>query len=973
MPTPRYNLDTRWICAIAIAVALSACGVTVTGNDAPGGFGTTDANGGSDASIPVLGEQRTSTNAITYYGHTKALIEQHCVRCHTPGESGQPYLTSYQMVAGAKDSIALALESGHMPPGQFEPLCEAYTPDRAFNDEALGTLLAWISDGVPEGYPADYIAPYLPPVTSLPGTTVLLEMSEPYSPVGGQDDYRCIPLAWSGSVPLYITGTQIIPGARSQIQQVLAYIAPPQLGIKLTQVDSANPGGGYPCLGSPLPSDGSMTGEQAPAWLDVWHPGDAGKLFPNGTGIRIDPGSTIILQVHYDAPAGATLTDLSAIELQVASTVQQPSAVIPFTNNAWSFAGSGSLFIGAGQPEVTLGHSGDLFQFADFVGANLEIIEGQPLFIYGVGVHMNRLGSQGRVALRRSNGAEDCLVDAPNWAFDWRQRHHFTTPKIYNFGDQVELVCTWDNSQTNQPWSNGGQGFPQDVTWGDGPQHEQCVAMLFVSAIGSTPGQCIPDCGAKQCGDDGCGGVCGDCPPAAPNCIDSTGQCTDACIPNCALKQCGDDGCGGSCGECPPTAPNCDPSNNLCTALCIPTCGDVECGSDGCGGSCGVCDSNAPYCIEGLCYADPEGTCLPACDGKQCGANGCGGNCGVCPPTAPTCIDGLCGGICQANCSGKQCGDDGCGGSCGECPDWAPSCVQNFCVDDCVPDCIGKVCGDDGCGGVCGFCSATAACVSGQCILGCDNPCEGKQCGDDGCGGSCGACGGNFVCQNGICTDGSGCTPNCFGKQCGTDGCGGSCGACTGTLQCQNGVCVDNSCTPNCQNIQCGPDGCGGSCGTCIGNSWCQGGVCTGGACTPSCNGKQCGDDGCGGSCGSCPAGTTCNVAGQCQNGGTGGTGACTNATDQAILNQIDAQTMATECGLGCIGDLNASACATTCLQAQSDLSSGCAGCFGKLVGCIIDNCLTNCINPEDPECTSCTASNCGSSFESCSGIPLGT
>jgi hypothetical protein len=82
---------------------------------------------------------------------------------------------------------------------------------------------------------------------------------------------------------------------------------------------------------------------------------------------------------------------------------------------------------------------------------------------------------------------------------------------------------------------------------------------------------------------------------------------------------------------------------------------------------------------------------------------------------------------------------------------------------------------------------------------------------------------------------------------------------------------------------------------------------------------------------------------------------------------------MATECGLGCIGDLNASACATTCLQAQSDLSSGCAGCFGKLVGCIIDNCLTNCINPEDPECTSCTASFCGSAFQSCSGIPLGT
>ena len=134
---------------------------------------------------------------------------------------------------------------------------------------------------------------------------------------------------------------------------------------------------------------------------------------------------------------------------------------------------------------------------------------------------------------------------------------------------------------------------------------------------------------------------------------------------------------------------------------------------------------------------------------------------------------------------------------------------------------------------------------------------------------------------------------------------------------------------------------------------------------------KECGNDGCGGSCGNCPGGTTCNASGVCQNSGGTGQGACTNAADQAVLAQIDAQTMATECGLGCIGDLNPSACATSCLQGQSDLSQGCAGCFGKLVGCIIDNCLTDCISPESVECTTCTQNQCGPSFEACSGLQL--
>ena len=146
---------------------------------------------------------------------------------------------------------------------------------------------------------------------------------------------------------------------------------------------------------------------------------------------------------------------------------------------------------------------------------------------------------------------------------------------------------------------------------------------------------CVPQCGGKECGPDGCGGSCGQCLSAQAQCVD--GLCT--CASDCAGKECGPDGCGGWCGECPPDAD----------------------------------------CLDGLC------TCTAACESKECGPDGCGGSCGQCPSAQDDCIDGLC--TCTSDCEGKECGPDGCGGSCGECPG-STVCMESECEE---PSC-GQFC-----------------------------------------------------------------------------------------------------------------------------------------------------------------------------------------------------------------------------------------------------------------------------------------
>ena len=55
-----------------------------------------------------------------------------------------------------------------------------------------------------------------------------------------------------------------------------------------------------------------------------------------------------------------------------------------------------------------------------------------------------------------------------------------------------------------------------------------------------SPDVCEPTCAGVDCGDDGCGGVCGFCPADLPVCTD--GVCTDgSCIPDCIQRSL--DGC----------------------------------------------------------------------------------------------------------------------------------------------------------------------------------------------------------------------------------------------------------------------------------------------------------------------------------------------------------------------------------------------------------------------------------------------
>jgi len=247
---------------------------------------------------------------------------------------------------------------------------------------------------------------------------------------------------------------------------------------------------------------------------------------------------------------------------------------------------------------------------------------------------------------------------------------------------------------------------------------------------------CTPDCaGGKECGADGCGGSCGDCPDGW-GC--SGGQCTnqDSCVGNCDGQADGGCYCDEQCksyGDC------CDDVCEACPHICgcEPDCAGKDCGDDECGGSCGDCDEGL-FCHDFTCQADEcgeltwEGCCkdniLHYCQQGQALEMDCNNEDGPCgweaentyyncstsgEPDPSGEFPMACPGGCEPDCADKACGPDGCEGTCGDCPT-----KQMVCLPDgtcCAPDCLGKACGDDACGGTCGDCPDGATCIDGQC------------------------------------------------------------------------------------------------------------------------------------------------------------------------------------------------------------------------------------------------------------------
>jgi len=554
---------------------------------------------------------------------------------------------------------------------------------------------------------------------------------------------------------------------------------------------------------------------------------------------------------------------------------------------------------------------------------------------------------------------------------------------ILNEADEVALVQTCVlNSECPQPTCYG-DCFEQEL--GISADCADCYGELAACGLQ----RCIQRCLADQGG--------GDCLACLDQfCMTAFEACAGIellpCEPECGERQCGPDPvCGVSCGACPQNE-HCE--DGVCVpGACVPQCGQRECGPDPvCGRSCGVCP-DGERCNAGFCeplLPPPEDACNNAADLAIL-------NEADPAAVAQTClVNGGCSfsdAACISRCIAQE---TGLSAACARCFGETSVCALENCLNVCLADPGGAGCLDcldlhcledfEACSGV--------TWGGGECVPQCGQ----RECGPDPvCGVSCGTCPDGERCAGGFCepllpppddacanaadlailntVDAQQVAQTCvLAAGCGTDeacitaciaaetGISDACAACYGGLaSCGMAFCL----------LDCYQDPGGPACLGCLdANCMAEFEACSGITwadedCTPQCTDRDCGPDGCGGTCGTCADGETCS-AGQCvalpQD-------ACDNASDLALLPNLDFEGLVTTCLLSCWTDQE---CLTGCVQQETGLSAGCSACVGAAGVCVAELCLNDCLqDPTGMACLLCAANNCGPGFETCSGVPL--
>lgn len=421
-----------------------------------------------EKSPDTLTQPEPKPSVLTYYKDIKNIVQKRCLSCHQSGGIGPFALETYKQVYATRRAVKSSVEGGRMPPWMGTRACNEYTNDISLDPEEKKKLLQWIDEGAVEGDPKDFKDPSKPPKIGLERIDLSLKMKKPYVPKKSPDDHRCFVLDWPHKTKKYITGFQIKAGELKMVHHVIAYLAHPEYAARYAKKDPK--GDGYYC-------PGTAGGNAGINWLGVWAPGVPGGNYPKGTGLLVEPGSKIVVQIHYNTSATKPIGDQSTVQFQLEDQVKTKAIMIPFTNfSAWTR--SKGMKIPKGEADVK--HSFEVpVSVLSLLVPNLK-----ELTIYSVMLHMHQLGAKGSLHIKK-DAEHACLVDIPRWDFGWQLLYHLKKPITIGQSDSVGITCHFNNSEANQPIVNGKKQPSRDVYWGDGTFDEMCLGVLYVTC-GST-------------------------------------------------------------------------------------------------------------------------------------------------------------------------------------------------------------------------------------------------------------------------------------------------------------------------------------------------------------------------------------------------------------------------------------------------------------------------------------------------------
>jgi mono/diheme cytochrome c family protein len=441
-------------------------------NVLPGDGGLVPVTGGpglADAQVPL------ASNVITYQKHIRPLIVGNCVECHTKGGIGPSDLSDWTMVKPLAPLIVNVVGAGRMPPWPASDKCHEIAESRALPQETKDLFKQWEVGGYQEGNAADYVAPAPRHREDLGPATLTMKAKDSFTPGVNSDTYRCFYL---GTVPedTYVTALDLIPGNRAEVHHIQLHRVEPADAPTIANADASDPGGGYSCNQGLINSQNMFS----------YRPGALAVVLNQGDAVYFKGGSGLLLQIHYNTqflPSGTTPgPDQSSVAMWTLPSGQHPERVVYRTGAMAPLNGDGatnplaaltaSIPANAtnvvGQDTVSMGELGTI---------GTTFLKGE---IVGMTPHAHSWATRMVASLKPSGGSEACLIDVPDWDFNWQLDYMFKTGVPYTQNDTVHIECDYDNTAANQPVINGMRTPVMPITFGEKTLNEMCLHYIWL-------------------------------------------------------------------------------------------------------------------------------------------------------------------------------------------------------------------------------------------------------------------------------------------------------------------------------------------------------------------------------------------------------------------------------------------------------------------------------------------------------------
>jgi len=395
-----------------------------------------------------------AATAPTFARDIAPILFANCVECHRSGEIAPMSLLTYGEVRPWAKAILREVSTGAMPPWHADAPHGTFRNERGLTTVQKETIERWVAAGAPEGDPAD-----LPPAPTFAAgwrigqPDVVFEMPEEYAvPARGTIEYEHFYIPTNFTEARWLQAIEARPGNRSLVHHILVYYeAPPDLprGAPVLQPnrdDSRIPrsrSGNRPRRESRVPQQ----------LLATYAPGTNPQVFPAGTALRLPPGGTLHLELHYTA-TGTAGTDRSKVGLIFAK--EPPENEIrasQFLN------GQFTIPAGAANHEVST-----------------DVTFAQDATLWGLFPHTHVRGKRWNYVLELPDGTTRPLLSVPRYDFNWQTYYMFNEPIAIPQGAKIRSTAWYDNSAANR--SNPDPTV--SVKWGDQTWEEmQYTGILY--------------------------------------------------------------------------------------------------------------------------------------------------------------------------------------------------------------------------------------------------------------------------------------------------------------------------------------------------------------------------------------------------------------------------------------------------------------------------------------------------------------